>query len=199
MNRAELAQYLTTECVAYRETPFRLRAGGESRHYVDLRQGLAHGSVIAQAARFMIEGAGFAINPTPESEEPSRVVAGIGVAGRALTLAVAMTHPNIRWAIGNDDRNDKDPLRGYGLHGARITPEDEVFGVDDIATTGDSLTTLVSMVQEVGGKINRVAVLVDRSQGVAARAMHQIGIHFHTEFLFDEHTGLIVPAPSEMG
>ncbi len=148
---------------------------------------------MAPAARFMVECAGLEVVTEP-TESPDRVAAGIGIAGRALATAHALAFPYaFLWTHGNDDETDKDLMNGYGFHGATVAGR-RVFGVDEIATTGDSLCTLVEMVQEAGGELECAAVLVDRSKGLAAEALGELGVRLNIVFEFDEEAGLIVPA-----
>lgn len=179
------ANRLTTRSVEHREVPFRLRGGGLSHWYVDLRYGLCGRADLEDAGRLL--RAAFELKSVTYT-----AIGGIGVCGRALVPVTAMaTGDRTRMSWGNDDRGDTDMLHGYGFHptvrGERVTL------VDDVATTGDSLQTAVEMIRAEGGTVADAAVLVDRSEGRAAAVARQMGVILHTVLRFDEAAGVIIP------
>lgn len=121
------------------------------------------------------------------------MVAGMGIAGSALVSGILLHDPTIEAVWGND-RQDSQERYGYGLHGADVAGK-LVWVVDDTATTGDSLVTLINMVREQGGIVQAAAVLTDRSAGKAQEVLGSIGVEFQALLIFDEQSGQMKPHP----
>ncbi|HEY4964008.1 MAG TPA: hypothetical protein VIH90_04900 [Candidatus Saccharimonadales bacterium] len=175
--------------VAFYEEPLKLRAGGESHWYVDVRTGLDNGISMSQAGKFIVEAA-------RTRQLAYKVVSAIGVGGHAV-MAATIPHldkgTTISFAVDKHEM-DEQGMDQYGLH-ADIENK-RVWVLDDTATTGDSLFTLIDMVRACGGIVEDADVAVDRSGGVVSEAMRGAGVKFHALFEFSEETGLLVPASS---
>jgi orotate phosphoribosyltransferase len=180
-----LANRLNRSAVTWRDEPFELRGGAYSNWYVDLRAGLSEGEDLGLACK-ALSGT---LRQTGFEEE---VVVGIGVGGRMIVNGMRVCHPSLRGAQGNDDRADTTLETGYGFHGTSIEGK-KVLAVDEIATSGNSLLTLLGMIAEFGGQVDRVATIADRSHGHVALALAQLGLSYTTLLEFDESAGLLSP------
>jgi orotate phosphoribosyltransferase len=202
----QLGGEIRQEAVEYRDVPFKLRAGGESHWYVDLRT-VVVSRISPHIARHMLE---------LTTEVDYDVVAGIGVGGRNLAIGMMfrsqyLPEPtNLRGIWGNDSTHEPpvdidvtdrraepdrriDPKNGYGFSPSRVAG-DTVLAVDDTFTTGDSIVTLVNMLREARAEVSAAAVVVDRSRGRIVEVATTLGLTIHRLFEFDEASGLLVPA-----
>lgn len=186
-NLERFATHFSNRAVTYQDEEFSLRAGGSSHWYVDSRYGLSEIRPIEQAARIMIAQA----NKAGVDYER---VAGMGIAGSALMHIIVANSFNrkLKMVQGNDDHSP-DQRYGYGLHGGDVDGK-VVWVVDDIGSTGNSLLTLIGMVRERGGVVEHASALTDRSGGLVASALEEVGVTFHAAFRFDEDTGTFTPA-----
>lgn len=182
----KLARTLAARGLRRLQTPVELRAGGRSHWYFDGREAISESTVLSDVAHRIVSRAW-------NIGIPYRVVAGLGVEGRALSIGVASeSAEGTKWVIANDDEADRDLSNGFGLHGAPVSNE-RVLVVDGTATTGDSLGTLVGMVRAEEGIVTDAMVIVDRSHGRAAEAMGTLGVKLISLFEFDEAGGLLRP------
>lgn len=180
-----LAARLNQTAIEWHDDPVELRGGDFSNWYVDLRVGLSEGADLKLASNALygrLRQAGF-------EEE---VVAGIGVGGRMIVSGLAVCHSTLLSAWGNDDRSDQTLETGYGFHGADVEGK-KVLAVDEIASSGDSLMTLLGMIAKLGGQVDRAATIADRSGGEVALAMAQLGVGYTTLLKFDESRGRLAP------
>lgn len=200
MTAAELPSYppvdafaegLTGQAITWRRQAFKLRAGGESNWYVDVKQGISDGEMLQVAG-------GLLVAQVAELEIDFDVASGMGVGGSAVLNGVAFAlnrydrYRGVGLSYGNDSR-DEAQRYGHGLHGAAVDGQ-EVWPVDDVATTGDSLITLVEMIRENGGSVHHASTIVDRGHGVAHEALAEIEVELHALLSFDEEEGLLRPA-----
>ncbi len=195
------AAQVTDIAVEYREHPFKLRAGGESHWYIEMRRGLSEGTaeefvgemLLSRAAMLGIE---------------YDAVAAAGVDGCAPLFGMAIVGHK-RWAQINDKQKDRtlaDDNYPYGIHPA-LSDGDRVLLVDSTLTSGSSLITSTKMIKGIRqgedgwyyieeghrGIVEDALVVVDRSNGRAAEALKPLGVTIHSLFEFDETTGLIAP------
>ncbi len=180
INARRFAEEFASEAVTYKETPVKLRAGGESHWYIDARTGLSRGRLLKVASELMIASA----NTRGRQRE---IVAGMGIGGSALVSGIALNDSSVQAVWGND-RRDFEERYGYGLHGALFAGKN-IWIVDDTATTGNSLVTLIQMMRDKGGIVTEASVLTDRSQGRVAEPLGEIGVEFSTLLVFDESSG----------
>lgn len=187
MQIADFARELTEVAVTYREQSFTLRAGGTSNWYVDHRQGLSENRMMCAAGELIVARAA-------EIGISYEVVAGGGVGGWAVAINTARaSEASVQCALANLDKNDAaDFENGYGLHGAKVEGR-KVLPVDDIGSTGSSLTELIDMIRKHGGIVEHAISVSDRSRGKAAVALADIGVAYHALLELDETTGKMVP------
>lgn len=183
INVTRFADRFAARAVKYRDEPFKLRALEETSHwYVDAREGLASADMLDVGSWLMIAHAN-----TRRLQRD--VVVGMGIAGSALASGIGLNDFSVEMAWGNDKKDPTDRY-GYGLHGADVDGK-RVWVVDDTATTGDSLVTLIEIVRDRGGIVEEADVLTDRSQGKAAEAVQKLGVNLHALLIFDEASGQV--------
>lgn len=162
-DRNELADILRAKSV--KTGDFVLASGKRSDLYVDCRVTTldSRGAVLV----------GRLLHDLVRKEETARGVSIDGIGGLTMgadpiALSVAMTS-----SLNGDARPincftvRKEP-KGHG-RGKRIEGNfkagDQVVVVDDVITTGESTLKAIAAVEEEGGKVAFVAVLVDRDEG----------------------------------
>lgn len=97
------------------------------------------------------------------------------------------------WVIGNEhDVPNDQTFYARGIMGSSVAGE-PVLVVDDTATTGDSIFTLIDLIHESDGIVNDVYAVVDRSRGRVARRLADVGCSFYSLYQLDEESGLILP------
>ncbi len=196
------AEYLTEKAVNYRDDPFKLRAGGESNWYLDVRMPLGLigaslfvGELIVAKAEFLgIEW---------------DVLAASGIGGKPPMFGARWASRS-RIAEINDNEKERtlaDDNYPYGLH-PPVSTGDRIVVVDDTLTSGDSVITSIKMsrgirknvegdgefvIEGQQGVVEHAFVVVDRSHGVGSEAVAAYGVHVHALFEFSEDTGLITP------
>lgn len=178
------SQTLALAGLEYRRDPFKLRGGNKSHWYFDGRQALSSGAVLAEAGSLIIAKA-------EAAKIKFEVVAGMGVGGRALASAVSVKK-GVLLVHANEDKEDQDPLNGYGLHGAEVATK-KTLAVDDVGTTGDSLETLITMIRQENGEVEGAVTLVDRGRGKVAARLGKLGVRYLSLFELNEDTGVIRP------
>ena len=161
--RTELRSILLEKSV--KTGDFTLASGAKSNLYVDCRVTTfdSRGAVLV----------GQLMHALVRSEEAARgvqvnAIGGLTLGADPISLSTAMT---------SSMAGDATPIRcfvvrkeakGHG-RGKRIEGNfqsgDSVVVVDDVITTGDSTLKAIAAIEEEGGKVAFVAVLVDREEG----------------------------------
>jgi orotate phosphoribosyltransferase len=161
--RDELRSILLSKSV--KTGDFTLASGAKSNLYVDCRVTTfdSRGAVLV----------GKLMHALVRSEEvrlgkQAQAIGGLTLGADPIALSTAMT---------SSMAGDKDPIRcfvvrkeakGHG-RGKRIEGNfnsgDSVVVVDDVITTGDSTLKAIAAIEEEGGKVAFVVVLVDRDEG----------------------------------
>ncbi len=175
--------------VEYQEEPFELRAGGLSHWYVDVRHAISYGRDLRTAGKLMLAKA-------HEGDWKFNVVAGMGIGGKALAIAVTAVGSEAGEKLYLCEANDDDSpgqRYGYGLHGTKISSDSEVLVVDDTGSTGDSLSILIGMIKKDGGNVVGALNMVDRSRGMVATRLADMNIAYHALYEFDESSAQIIP------
>jgi orotate phosphoribosyltransferase len=163
LDRAELRSLLLQKSV--KKGSFTLASGKQSDLYVDCRVTTldARGAVLV--GRLMLallhhEAARLNLHPV--------AIGGLTLGADPLSLSVAMTSSmSAGGPIIQAFTVRKEP-KGHG-RGRRIegnfTPGQPVVVVDDVITTGESTLKAIQAIEEEGGSIAFVLVLVDRQEG----------------------------------
>ncbi len=140
---------LLQESGALLEGHFLLTSGRHSDRYIEKFRLLEQPDALDAAARAMVEG----IKP-----DEVDVVLGAAVGGILLAGAVARVLGRRTMFTERVD-GVMDLRRGFAL-----SPGDRVLVVEDIVTTGGSVSELLDAVREAGARVQSVVCLVDRSE-----------------------------------
>lgn len=185
MDLYEFASKLTEYAVKKSDDPISLRSGEMSHLYIDHRVGLSSGRMERAAGYYLLA---LAVKYGIEWD----VVAATGAGGNGLAVAMSMLSGKYH-ALANLNENDINPKDGYGLHGASVNSA-RVLPVDDITSTGGSITELNTMVRSNGGMSEYALTVSDRSDGMATTALRAVGLtHYHL-LDFDETAHRLVPS-----
>ncbi len=135
---------------AYLEGEFTLRSGQKSNYYLD--------KYLFETCPDILKALGeeFAKFAT----EDVTLIAGAELGGVALAAATAM-RTGKNWIIV---RNSK---KGYGtskMIEGKISPEDTVLLVEDIATTGGQVIEAAKIISQTGAKLKKIVCVIDRKQ-----------------------------------
>ena len=162
-DRAELREILLSKSV--KTGDFTLASGKKSDLYVDCRVTTldARGAVLVGRLlreRVMEKAAERGVQPAS--------IGGLTMGADPLALAVAIAS-----SLAGDEppyqaftvrKEPKGHGRGRRIEG-NFSADHPVVAVDDVITTGGSTLKAIEAIEEEGGKVAFVAVLVDRSEG----------------------------------
>ena len=162
-DRAELRALLLSKSV--KTGTFTLASGKQSDLYVDCRVTtldangallvgrLLHGLYISESTRLGVQPV---------------AVGGLTLGADPLSLSLAMTSalktPESPIQAFTVRKEPKGHGRGRRIEG-NFTTDAPVIVVDDVITTGDSTLKAIQAIEEEGGKVAFVLVLVDRQEG----------------------------------
>lgn len=148
----------------YTEGPYRLSSGIESDWYLDGRQTTFDGAGARIVAACILES----------MSEEADAVGGMTMGADPIAVATAAM----------SDR----PLRAFSVrkeakeHGAGgrlvgpIVAGDRAVVVEDTVTTGASMASAIEVLQSEGVEVVQAIVLVDRSDGAAAKLLTALGV-----------------------
>jgi orotate phosphoribosyltransferase len=166
--RRRLIDHLRTFSVRT-DGPFTLRSGAVSDWYIDARQTTFDGSgatAVGDAVLDVLDSEVVAVGGMTMGADPiamATVVRGSGV-GRDLRA----------FSIRKDA---KDHGTGGRLVGP-VTAGDRVAMVDDTVTTGGALIESIEVARQAGLVVVQVLAIVDRSGGVVAERIDELGLGF---------------------
>ncbi len=146
---------------------FRLSSGVESPVYIDLRKLLGRPRerrVIVDGLALLLEQLGFSSYPV------------VGVATGGIAWA-AMLARHLCTPFGYVRPRAKEHGTGRLVEG--VEPPGEVVLLDDVATTGESLSSAAEALLSSGFTIRVAVVVIDREQGAAQR-LARLGIRLHS-------------------
>lgn len=167
----------------FRDEPFPLRAGGVSNWYFDAKKGLSMsmvGGLVGKLASERVDTRAW------ETEN----IAAMGIGGFAVMFAMVLTKPEWTWTMAYQGKeNDPD----NGLSGGKVEGKD-VLLVDDVFSTGSSLSDTIKMIKDEGGRVPYTFVLVNRAAESALEAFC-VREQVEVDWLFDfsERDGLLHP------
>jgi orotate phosphoribosyltransferase len=149
--------------------PFTLRSGATSDWYLDARQTTFDGTGGVLVGEAVLEGTDAAVT----------AVGGMTMGADPIAVAVAMV------AAGRDRSLRAFSVRKEGKgHGARgriagpLRVGDIVAVLEDTATTGSTLIEAIAAVREAGAEVVQALSLVDRSDGLVAVRLAELGVAF---------------------
>ena len=165
--RSELRSILLEKSV--KTGDFTLASGAKSNLYVDCRVTTfdSRGAVlVGQLMHEMVRGEQTKLGVTVDA------IGGLTLGADPISLSTAMTSsiagdaPPIRCFVVRKEA--KGHGRGKRIEG-NFNAGDSVVVAEDVITTGDSTLKAIAAIEEEGGKIAFVAVLVDREEGGKAK------------------------------
>ncbi len=162
-NQNELVAHLQANGL-YTEGPYRLSSGLESDWYLDGRQTTFDGAGARIVATCVLE----VLN------EEADAVGGMtmGADPIAVASAVLADRPLRAFSVRKE-------AKGHGTGGRLVGPivaGDRAVVVEDTVTTGGSMASAIAALQEEGIEVVQAIVLVDRSDGAAARLLGTMGV-----------------------
>lgn len=139
-----------TQSGALLEGHFRLTSGRHSNQYMQCAQVLQYPHYTEQLCRHLAD---------KFENEKAEVVIGPAMGGIIVSYEVArqLKVPGIFC-----ERQDGEMMLRRGFE---IKPGQKVLVVEDVVTTGGSVDEVIKIVQDAGGVVAGVGVLVDRSNG----------------------------------
>lgn len=143
------------------EGHFRLTSGRHSNQYMQCAQVLKYPVFTEQLARHLAE---------VFKDDGVELVVGPAMGGIVVAYEVArqLGVPG----LFTERENDSMALR----RGFAIEPGQRVLVVEDVVTTGGSVKEVIAVVQELGGQVVGVGVLVDRSNGLVDFGVKQAAV-----------------------
>lgn len=151
MERQELIKRIKE--TAYLEGDFTLRSGKKSKYYLD--------KYLFETCPDILEALGEEF--AKFAGDDVTLIAGAELGGVALAAATAMKTGR-NWVI---IRNSK---KGYGtskMVEGKLSEDDVVLLVEDIATTGGQVLEAAKIISESGAKVKKIVSVIDRKQGAS--------------------------------
>ena len=149
MERSELAGRIRE--AAYLEGEFILRSGRKSNYYLDKYLFETQPDILKALGEMFTKYVGGS----------TTLIAGAELGGVALAASTSMASGKPFVIIRNTkkDYGTSKPYEG------KLSDADSVLLVEDIATTGGQVLEAAKLVQELGGKVERIVAVVDRQEG----------------------------------
>jgi orotate phosphoribosyltransferase len=169
--RTTLISLVLREGYERREEPFKLSSGGTSHDYVDGKRAIAtterlrllghviHGICVEEGVQF-------------------DAVGGMTMGADPIAMAVVMSAPE-----GEDKswfsvrKEAKGHGTGQAVEGRRLTEGTKVLLVDDVVTTGRSITRALEAIKSKSVDVTFAVALVDRGDQ-AARELERFGVGY---------------------
>jgi orotate phosphoribosyltransferase len=186
---AQRTEMLFREAGALREGHFLLKSGRHGDRYLEKFQVLQFPAAVSELCGYMA-----ARGRAADGELLVDVAAGPTTGGVILAFEVAR-QLGVRGIFAEEERADDGTARRLFRRGFAITPGQRVLIVDDILTTGGSLLTMLEPVEEAGGEIVGVGVLVDRSGGTATVTSPGSGRSYPVDALWSLDLPTYEPGP----
>lgn len=136
---------------AYLEGDFTLRSGKKSKYYLD---------------KYLFETCPDILKALGEEfakyvSDDVTLIAGAELGGVALAAATALAADK-NWIIV---RNSKKDYGTSKMIEGKISADDVVLVVEDIATTGGQVIEAAKIITELGAKVKKIVCVIDRKQG----------------------------------
>jgi len=146
--------------------PFQLASGGVSSWYLDGRQVTYDGD----GGRLVAACIGELLDPSVTA------IGGLTMGADPVAISTALLHhPPLR------SFSIRKSAKDHGTGGRLVGPiqlGDKVAVVDDTTTTGSSFVESITVLQAEGIDVVQALVVVDRSDGAAARRCAELGVPF---------------------
>jgi orotate phosphoribosyltransferase len=157
---------------------FKLASGMESDYYIDARLTTLHPEGVSLVAEIMLD----VIKKDPIINAVGGPTMGADpIVGSILSASHRLNHPLNGFLVRKQEK-------GHGtrkLIEGNLKPADNAAIVEDVVTTGGSVITAINAVLNLGARVRKVLVIVDREQG-ADRIFRDMGIDFYSIFGISE-------------
>ncbi len=149
MDRTELAARIKD--AAYLEGDFTLRSGRKSKYYLDKYLFETQPDILVALGEAFAKHVGAS----------TTLIAGAELGGVALAAAtsIAADKPFVIIRNAKKDYGTSKPFEG------KLTDDDSVLLVEDIATTGGQVLEAAKLITEIGAKLERIVAVIDRQEG----------------------------------
>lgn len=174
-----ILDYIKNECYSLREEPFKLAAGGESRHYFDMRK-LSYNPEWLEIVTSYIGYDYLLRNNGP------RFVIGGGFG--AFPIVFSLSRKLGAYPVLVRPSEKQHGTGGRLVYASQVISSTEYstesIVVEDVLTTGKSLIDTVRAAQLEGFTVRSAYVLLDREQGGRENIAREIGGTFMVHSLF---------------
>jgi orotate phosphoribosyltransferase len=175
---AQRVEQIFREAGAYREGHFKLKSGRHGDRYIEKFEVLQWPERVTELCRLMAEAA-----HKPEGAGQFDVVLGPTTGGVILAYECAR-QLGVRGIFAEEVSDGLAEMRRELRRGFAIAPGERVLLVDDVITTGGSLLAMLPVVEEAGGELAHISVLVDRSGGLPEVESAQTGRRYPVHALW---------------
>ena len=148
---------------------FKLTSGKTSPYYIDLRLVPS----FPDAFRFICEAYSSLINSELGLESFDRI-AGVPTSGIPFAAVVAFRLGKPFLYVRKEVKLHGRERRVEGV----LTPGDRIILVDDLITTGKTLSDAAKAIRTEGGTVEHAFVLIDREEG-GTKALAEVGVRLH--------------------
>jgi orotate phosphoribosyltransferase len=167
---------------AYRDGHFKLKSGRHADRYVEKFEVLQWPERVTELCSMLVAGA-----------RAIDVVVGPTTGGVILAYECAR-QLGVR-GIFAEEVTDEGGAHRELRRGFAIQPTERVLFVDDVITTGGSLLAMLPVVEDAGGELVTIAVLVDRSGGLREVESAQTGRRYPVHALWTLNLPTYEPGP----
>ena len=149
MDKVELARRLKE--AAYLEGDFTLRSGRKSKYYLD--------KYLFETQPDILRGLGELFSEYVQ--DSTTLIAGAELGGVALAAAASLAG-NKPFVIIRNAKKDYGTSKPYE---GKLSIDDSVLIVEDIATTGGQVLEAARLIRESGARVERIVAVIDRQEG----------------------------------
>jgi orotate phosphoribosyltransferase len=133
---------------------FVLSSGKKSNFYIDIKQASTHPDILDMISDMIVR------KVEEKSLEYEKIACvELGGVPLAVSLSLKIGKPYLIFRKAKKDYGIKSDMIGDLNEGERV------LVIEDVTTTGSSACSVVERVQEKGGKVEAVIVVVDREEG----------------------------------
>jgi len=131
---------------------FILSSGKESDYYIDIKKGITNPKILKAIA--------ILINEKLHDDKIHRIAGpALGAVPIAAAISLESEIPFLMIRKGKKDYGTSKQIEG------EIKSGDNVVIVEDVATTGTSILKAIEAIENVGGIVKKIFVVVDREEG----------------------------------
>jgi orotate phosphoribosyltransferase len=157
---AARVEQIFTAAGAYRSGHFKLKSGRHADRYIEKFEVLQWPQHVTELCRLIVDRS-WSVGGKPAVD----VVVGPTTGGVILAYECAR-QLGVRGIFAEEVSGAGGATHRELRRGFAIAPGERVLLVDDVITTGGSLLSMLPVVEEAGGELAQIAVLVDRSGGL---------------------------------